>query len=652
MTRRQAGATVGSGLCRVAVTLAIFAASGVVAVSAAPSASSSPDDLNLEPQPGGPSDPKEVGAFIDGLMAEQLPSSHVAGAMVVVVRDEQVLLSQGYGYADLEAQRPFDAARTRFPIGSTGKLFMWTAVMQLMERGKLDLEADVNDYLQELRIPDTYPQPVTLKDLMSHTAGFEERNMGTMAFSPAELISVEQSLIQYRPQRVRPPGQITAYSNYGATLAGYIVEIVSGIPFEQYIEENIYGPLEMSRSSFRQPLSAEEAVHLSAGYAYKDDFVRQSLTYVSMRPAGSMSTTADDIAHFIIAHLEEGRYENVRILQRETARLMHSRLFANEPRLSGLTYGFMDQQINGQRVLHHGGGLPPYYGILALLPETGVGFYVGYNGLGDPPVVTEFRDRFFDHYYPRQAESAPAVSTGATPPESLAGTYRTTRSNLTSLESIINLSGAGYGSVRANPDGSLEVSINMGSSRLPNPFVEVEPLLFVSTDGREKIAFRKDPGGGTWMMLDMLPWCAFERIAWYEQPGLHVAVLALCMVVFGATIAVGIGGWLLKRRSRATGHIPEADRARRAALALSAVGILTIGGSVGVIFKPLPWVAAVLALAWLAAALSVLVVVFAIRAWHEGYWRLAGRLHYTTVALAAVLFTLWMARWNFLKFGW
>ena len=641
------------------IVLSILVCALVVSTSGASPEADSNGARGFSSAPDGPSAPDEVRAFMDTLMAGQLATNHIAGAMVVVVKGDQVLLAKGYGYADLEAQRSFDAAETAFPIGSTGKLVTWTAVMQLFERGKLDLDADVNTYLEGFSIPATYPEPVTLRHLMSHSAGFEDLNLGIVAFAPEEIVPLKEFLMHHVPARVRPPGQLTAYSNYGAALAGYIVEVVSGVPFEQYGEENIFGPLRMSRSSFRQPLPKELADHLSAGYIYNGNFVPQRLMYVSMRPAGSMSTTGEDIARFMIAHLQDGRFEGVRILNESTARLMHSRLFANEPRLSGFAYGFMDQQINGQRVLHHGGGLPPYFGMLALIPETQVGFYVGYNGLGDPPAAAGFVDRFFDHYYPQPQAAEPVTSAAFTSPEMLVGTYHTTRSNRTSLERVLDLSGMGYGTVTSNAEGTLEVHLSIGSMPVSGRFVETEPLLFISADRKEKIAFKTDVNdNATRMFLDTRPECAFEKIAWYEAPILNAAALIACMAIFAFSVLAGLVSWWRGRKLARSRVDREADRARRLGLALSAVSILTIAGLIallavgGFTSRPPVWIPGVLSLAWIAAVLSVLVVIFALRVWIRGYLRGAARLHYTVLAAAGVVFAVWMAQWNLLKFSW
>ena len=128
----------------------------------------------LEQEEQGPTDPAELEAFLDELLAKDMEEYHIAGAAVSVVKDGKLFFAKGYGYADLEKGIPVDPEQTIFRIGSIGKMFTWTAVMQLVEQGKLDLDADVNTYL-DFRIPDTYPQPITLKHLMTHTSGFEDR---------------------------------------------------------------------------------------------------------------------------------------------------------------------------------------------------------------------------------------------------------------------------------------------------------------------------------------------------------------------------------------------------------------------------------------------------------------------------------------------
>src|SRR5829696_359050 len=220
-------------------------------------------------QQQGPTDPAELEAFLDKELGREMAKHHIAGAAVSVVKDDKLFFAKGYGDADLENKIPVDPERTNFRIGSLAKLFTWTAVMQLAEQGKLDLDEDINTYL-DFRIPDTYPQPITLKDLMTHTAGFEDLYFERLASESKDLLPPREWLISHMPARVRPPGEVAAYSSYGAALAGYIVARVSGEPYNRYIQEHILNPLGMVHTTAQSSMPPDIRAHTSVGYTYKD----------------------------------------------------------------------------------------------------------------------------------------------------------------------------------------------------------------------------------------------------------------------------------------------------------------------------------------------------------------------------------------------
>src|SRR5215207_5185840 len=229
-------------------------------------------DKNVSTAPSqqqGPTDRAEMKVFLDEELGREMQKHHIAGAAVSVVKDGKLFFAKGYGYADLENKIPVDPERTNFRIGSLAKLFTWTAVMQLAEQGKLDLNADVNDYL-DFRIPDTYPQPITLKDLMTHTPGFEDLYYERFAKDPNELQPPREWLISHMPARVRPPGEVAAYSSYGTALAGYIVARVSGEPYDQYIQEHILSPLGMLHTTAWPSMPPDIRANTSVGYVYED----------------------------------------------------------------------------------------------------------------------------------------------------------------------------------------------------------------------------------------------------------------------------------------------------------------------------------------------------------------------------------------------
>lgn len=307
----------------------------------------------------------DVEAFLDGIVPLQLEREDVAGATISIVKDGKILFAKGYGYADVKNKKPVSPEETLFRPGSVSKLFTWTAVMQMSEQGKLDLDRDINEYL-DFKIPEAFGQPITLKNILTHTAGFEEQVKDLFAPDKSSP-NLGEYVKTHIPQRIFPPGTTPAYSNYATTLAGYIVERVSGQPFDDYIEQNIFKPLGMTRSSFRQPLPPELAPLMSSGYMLASDEAKPFET-IGPFPAGSMSSTATDMSKFMLAHLQEGRLGEGQILRPETARLMHSRLFAIDPAANAMCYGFYEESRNGRRIIGHGGDTVLFHSDLHLLP--------------------------------------------------------------------------------------------------------------------------------------------------------------------------------------------------------------------------------------------------------------------------------------------
>ncbi len=354
---------------------------------------------------------ESLDSFVEREVTAQLARYHIPGATVAVVRDGRVVLARGYGHADAEHRIPVVAERTLFRVASISKLFVWTAVMQLAERGRLDLDADINTYLEDPRIPATYTQPITLAHLMAHAGGFEVPERLWAQGPPPD--SLLEYLRQRMPARVRPPDQLSAYSDYGTSLAEHIVERVSGMPFEQYLRENLLEPLGMKRSVFRRTVPPELAADMALGHTLEDGRLRAiPLEQVVVASGGSMSTTATDVARFMLAHLQGGQYEGSRILREETVRRMHRQHFTHDARLSGWAHGFMEFHLDGQRLLGHTGDAYLFHSLLVLLPEHGTGLFVSYNGPGEKYAAQRARmellQSFLARYHPAPPANAPA----------------------------------------------------------------------------------------------------------------------------------------------------------------------------------------------------------------------------------------------------
>ena len=341
----------------------------------------------------------DVEAFLDGLVPLQIKQSDIAGATISVVKDGKLLFAKGYGYADVKNKKPVSPQDTLFRPGSISKLFTWTAIMQLYEQGKLDLDRDINEYL-DYKIPDAFGKPITLKNVMTHTPGFEEQ-IKDLITQNSGAPNLGQYLKTHIPARIYPPGTVPAYSNYATSVAGYIVERVSGRPFDEYVAENIFKPLNMTHSTFTQPLPSNLAPLMSNGYRLGSGDA-QPFEIVNPYPAGSLSSSATDIAQFMIAHLQDGQLGNAQILKPETARLMHSRLFALDDAMNAMCYGFYEESRNGHRIIGHGGDTVFFHSDLHLVLDQKVGFFVSYNsaGRGDSPGRTNLWQAFLDRYYP------------------------------------------------------------------------------------------------------------------------------------------------------------------------------------------------------------------------------------------------------------
>ena len=593
----------------------------------------------------GPDDAQEVEAFFDDLIGEQLHEEHVAGATVAVVKEGQLIFAKGYGYADWKEGEPVVADRTLFYPGSAGKLFTWTAVMQLVEEGELDLDADINSYL-DLEIPDTHPEPVTMGNLLTHTAGFEEQFAAQLAEDRQDILPLREFLIRYMPERVYPPGEYFAYSNYGTALAGYVVERVSGEPYEQYIEEHILGSLGMESSAATQPLSEPLASDLSKGYHYEDgNYEAKDFEWISAAPAAPVRATATDMARFMLAHLENGEYDDARILEESTAFEMHRQQFTHDPRLSGVTYGFITSRENDQDIIWHDGESARFSTIVALLPEERTGLFVSYNTPFEP---RETLSAFLDHYYQPQEEEAPLPEPPAdfaSRADRWAGTYIPTRIAHTSPQKIVGW----LDPLQVSADNqNLLLRTPMGEQR----YAESEPDLLKEEDGERLLTFREDDQGqATHLFWGPL---AYSKAAPYQTLGFQLPVLAACVALFVSVLIIFPVAFFVRRYRGSGGAPPHAARvARWLATVISALNLVLLAWFLVSLLEfaetyvwPTQTVLTITRLWLLSAPLTLSIVVLAVLAWKDRYWNAASRAHYTLVALAAVLFVLFLSNWN------
>ncbi|MFO8029207.1 MAG: serine hydrolase domain-containing protein [Cyclonatronaceae bacterium] len=347
---------------------------------------------------------EEWAGFLHDQMVQFMEQNRIPNAVAALVSSEDVFLLEGYGYADREAQVPVDPEVHLFRTGSVAKIFTWVALMQLHEEGRLDLGEDIRTYLDpELTFPKKYrsgDEPITFLHLLSHTAGFEDVLDDLFTFDPQPPLS--EYIHRHQPARIFPPGSVMAYSNYGAALAGYIVERISGEPFEEYVARHIFTPLGMDHATMEQPPPADLAEKLVTPYRWVDDRFLPGRFEHMPAPAGGLSTTAADMARFLQANLRGGRLDQGEIqgtfLQEKTLAQMYSPLFTHHPLLGGMAHGFKEFTANGRHIIFHGGSTTVFDSGFYLIPGLDLGIFIAYSGgnySGHKQLLRSLLDRFF-----------------------------------------------------------------------------------------------------------------------------------------------------------------------------------------------------------------------------------------------------------------
>lgn len=524
-------------------------------------------------------------AWLDGYLPYALESGDIAGAVVVVVKDGQVLLQKGYGYSDLDKRTPVDPAGTLFRPGSVSKLFTWTAVMQLVEQGKLDLDADVNRYI-DFKIPPRDGKPMTLRQIMTHTTGLEEQIRGLISSDADQIVSLEAALKRWVPERIHVPGATPAYSNYATALAGYIVQRVSGEPFDAYIARHIFQPLGMAHSSFAQPLPPALLAKMSKGYDKASDGKPKDYEFISLAPAGSLAATGTDMGRFMIAHLQDGAYGDARILGADTARKMHSTAQASVGPLSRMMLGFYESTVNGHRAIAHGGDTMWFHSDLQLFLDDGIGIFVSMNSSGRDGATGHIRGAlvrgFADRYLPGPATRAAA---GVAPEQAklhaqqMVGHYDSSRRPQSNLLSLANL--LGQVKVIANEDGTISVPMATDASGAPKKWREIAPYLWQDVAGSDRLA--ADVVDGKVVRFTMEPYApimVFERLSLWRS--LTLPLLAASLAVLLLTVLAWPISALVRRHYGVAYGLSAADaRAQRVARLTALAVLVSIGGALG-----------------------------------------------------------------------
>ncbi len=589
-------------------------------------------------------------AYIDGVMHASMDEHNVAGAVVVVTTPDEVLLSKGYGYADVDKGMAVSAEETLFRIGSVSKLFVWLPLMQMLESGDIDLDTDINSYMKSVQVPEAFGEPVTIKHLMTHTPGFEDHVIGLFGRDASTMLPLDEILNREMPLRVRAPGTYASYSNHGVGMASMIIEDISGMSWSDYVEQKILQPLDMQHTTTRQPLPADMAPQMSKGYLWEaGKFVEKPFEFVPLGPAGGVSASGKDMAIFLQQFLNLGEVNGTRVLSQQYSERMQSVLHRAADTTNGLLHGFYETSEHGQRIFGHGGDTMWFHSAFMVMPDAGIGFFISTNSATGGEVRGDFRSALLDRYFPE----AEIPSENVTPADRtrLAGTYGMIRHAHDDLTRIAKL--LAPVAVQPMPDGTLMLAgLMLGED--PLFLEEVETGVFREVNGKLKLTFDlSGDGPASHVYLDAIPIIAIERLSGLDSPALNQLIL---FAVLAMTLWILIV-WTVQSRTSNRWHNDVVASFRTRAYILAALSLvflisLAIGASdqTKIVFGLATSIKLTLALAWIIAVVVLLVLWRTPGVLSSGDVTAVGKIGYAFIAATAVLWLWFLYHWRLMVF--
>jgi len=599
----------------------------------------------------------DLEAFFDGIVPLQLERSDVAGATVLVMKDGKDLLRKGYGFSDVAKKKPVDPETTMFRLASISKLFTWISIMQLAEQGKLDIDADVNKYL-DFEIAPAFGKPISLRNLMTHTGGFEEEIRDVLLTDPKQATPLRDFLIANQPRRIFPPGEVPAYSNYGVGLGGYIVQRVSGEPFEQYVAEHIFQPLGMKHSSFKQPLAEDLLPFPSDGYRNNTEKPAVGFEIFNPAPAGGVSSTASDMGRFAQALLNGGEWEGHRILKPETLSSMWTKQFGTSDALPAMCMGFYQTWRNGLRFVGHGGDLIAFHSLFLLEPKEKLVIFISYNSAGSANKTrTEILTAFADRYYPYSQK--PDFQKGANDDlKAIAGTFQATRRSESNKLKIGSLLGQSEATV--DKDGVLKVDDFKDLRGHTRQWKPIGKDLWQEAEDQGRMVAIRDSSGKIIRIAVSFPSVQFERVPWYENSQTILSILMGSLVVLAAVVVASL--LRLGRRIFLSKRPPLKQQPGSVRLTLGSKlsaatwMVLTIG--IGVLMSRLEnetmlpthaldkYFVMMNIVTGIAILLSLFAIFAGLRVWRRSDIRFISKLKFSLVAAACVFLTWFSVHWH------
>lgn len=600
-------------------------------------------------------DADELTTLVDGLVTERMEELNIPGLVISIVEGEDFVSLKGYGFSDVESQIPADPVNDVFRVGSLTKTFTFTAVMQQVEQGNISLDAAVNEYLSSHTISAHDGRHVLVRDLLSHRTGFANV-MRYLGVEPNQFVPLKTYVQNAQPEPVYRPGEATGYSNYGTGVAGLLVEEVTGMLYEDYMEANVFAPLGMDSTTARQPLgdgprNMDPALRERLATNYEQASDTEVSPYdgveIATAPAGGMSTTAEDMTRYMLAHLGDGSVDSGRILTPSTVEAMRQRLY-NDRRGPDFAHGFINGQLAGYDTYGHDGALQTIRSAVLLIPELGIGIFIGTNGGSEIFGPSEIAREIGEYMIGDRAAPAPTpVTMTAAELEAYTGSYVT---NVRDYNGFFKIIGA--------TEGRTEISVTSENQLLvqgqwaDNTYAPLNDTEFINVDSGQILTFvlNDDGSPASFFSEDALathePGSASENIIF-----LLLGVIAALILSVSQTIAI------YRQRSMRTSDNKITRwlwtlRAVVAPLALLSIVLLVFafvrisgGGTSILVDRPFSYtVFLTVVLLVLIAAIPVMGGVIATAANRDH--TIVGKAHYLLFAAALVAYLLALNTWN------
>ncbi|WP_340104267.1 serine hydrolase domain-containing protein [Rhodohalobacter sp. 8-1] len=595
---------------------------------------------------------QELSEFIDGIVAAQRREHQLSALAVSVLHNDSLFFSSGYGLADIESERPAEADQTLFRIGSVSKTYTWTAVMILVERGLLDLDRNVNEYLSEVQIEEAFDEPVTMRHLMSHRAGFED-SIQLFAVADDDPRTRSQLLSDHQPKRVFPPGVRTSYSNWGAALAAQIVEDVAEVPFEVLLREDILDPLGLENTITDLPAEMNENDNVNLATGYKPDRgaldIQNYLQLGAYWPAGGMAATAADMARWMQFHLNGGELDGVRLLSSSTHEQMWTRAFNDRPNGADVAHGFQDRPYRGVRMIGHSGGTAAFLTNMIMVPELNLGIFLSQNSAESSSAIFHLPELIIDQIRGYTYQPLLVKESTGDELEDMAGTYLNNRRVLSTFAAVMGLSSSV--TLSTVSDSAIVLS-GLGESTYYRRWEGREDIFEDAAGNRLSVI--QDDLGNVAALADGSGVHSMERVGFMNNPNTFFGSFGLVLLL---TLTTLLGAW------RRFGHSQNHGLSSRIAgftSFLASVSILTLVVAAAILVTSLsgfdisqmpenyPSSSMYFThyAGWFVAVMSLIMLIGLWPVWSSSGLKLFRRLHYSLYAVALFFFVIQLWQWR------